>query len=273
MCYINKIVQFAVGKNMKVFFYCFLVVSSLAFCDPQTKNLQEYLDMVQSYNSSIGVKGDANEGEIELLKDAEKIKAAMIKTGRDVGIVYKDRYWIWANDPVLFPSGQLGVYGRIISRSSLKGKAGCALLARFKDGKIALNCNFRHATRTWELEIPRGFVEEGESAEEGAKREVLEETGCIIGAPIFLGDMPPDTGQSNALVAIFTATIEECGKAQMEESEAIDSIVPLSLKELKKGLLEGYLYISIHNKKKKVFLRDPFLTYALIQMEIRGLLH
>jgi ADP-ribose pyrophosphatase len=226
---------------------------------------------MRSHSSSIGLSGSALKGEIELLDDPEKVAAILKKTGRDIGILYQDRYWIWINDPVRFPSGNMGVYGRILSRSSLEGYAGCAVVPRFKDGRIALNCNFRHATRSWELEIPRGFTEKGETAEESARREVFEETGFLAKDLVFLGEMPPDTGKSNAVVAIFMADIDERAEARPEESEAIASIVALTLSELREGLRKGSIPIKMQEKEIQVFVRDPFLTYALIQMEIRGL--
>jgi ADP-ribose pyrophosphatase len=250
----------------------FLLLTPILFCfEPETKQLKEYFELMQTYSSTIGFSAKAREGEIELLTDPEKIALALKKTGRDVGIVYQDKYWIWINDPVQFPNGNVGVYGRILSRSSLKGFAGCAVVPCFKDGRIALNCNFRHATRSWELEIPRGFSEEGESPESCAKREALEETGLLTEDLIFLGEMAPDSGKSSSIVALFMAKIKEQREAKPEESEAIAKIVILPAKELRKALLKGSTFIEIKGKKKEVFLRDPFLTFALVQMSIRGL--
>lgn len=255
---------------MKMLFYSFLFISTLFAKEPETKQWQEYLEMTQSYSSSIGLLGSAANGEIELLKDPEKIGIALKRTGRELGVLYQDRYWIWVNDPVQFPGGNIGVYGRVILRSSLKGVGGCAVLPFFKDGRIALNCNFRHATRCWELEIPRGMVEEGETAENAAKREVLEETGLVVEDLVYLGGMPPDSGMTNAIVSIFMAEINKQTEAKPEESEAIASIVTLTVNELREGLRKGSLPIKIKGKERQVFLRDPFLTYALVQMEIRG---
>lgn len=255
--------------SMKVIFGC-LFVSCLFAKTPETKQLDEYFEMMQSYSSSIGLPGHHENGEIELLKDPEKIAQAMKKTGRDVGIIYKDRYWTWINDPVQFPNGNLGVYGRILS-SSLKQVIGCAVVPVFADGHIALNCNFRHATRTWELEIPRGFTDEGETLEEGARREVLEETGLIAEKLLFLGDMTPDTGQSSSIASVFFAEIQGKVEAVPDESEAIESIVILDRNELREGLKKGSIMLDIRGTKRQVFLRDPFLTFALIQMQLKGI--
>lgn len=240
--------------------------------EAQIRDLDEYLKMMKMYSTSIGKIGNIQNGELELIDDPEKIAVALEKTKRDIGIIYQDKYWIWINDPVLFPNGKMGVYGRILSRSSLDGYAGCAVVPLFTDGKIALNCNFRHATRSWELEIPRGFKEANESPIDAAKREVLEETGFVIDNIIYLGEMPPDTGKSNAVAAIYVAIIDGRKKANPEESEAIESILAFSIDEIKEGLKNGSILINIRGEEKKVFVRDPFLTFALVQMDIRGLL-
>jgi ADP-ribose pyrophosphatase len=253
---------------MKKLIYCLLFTTVLFAKDPQTKDLNEYLELMRCHSSTVGFTGNFKNCEIELVNDLEKISDALKKTGRDVGILYQDKYWIWVNDPILCPNGKIGVYGRILNKCSLtNGLAGCAVVPVFKDGKIALNCNFRHATRTWELEIPRGMNGETETAEEAAKREVLEETGFVTKDLTFLGEMPPDTGQTNAIVAVYMASIADSSEATPEDSEAIESILAFSVKELREGLKKS------GEKEKKVFLRDPFLTFALIQMDIRGLLN
>ena len=61
-------------------------------------------------------------------------------------------------DPVRFPSGKLGTYLRILEPSALDGAAGVVLLP-VRDNVIFLREVFRHATRRWELELPRGSLQ------------------------------------------------------------------------------------------------------------------
>lgn len=257
--------------NMRTLLFGLFVTSLVCAHAAEKKQWEEYQNIMTTYSSTAGLPGDHASGEIELLNDPEKVSSAMKKTGRDIGILYQDRYWIWVNDAVQFPNGNIGVYGRILARYSLSGKAGSAVIPRFRDGRIALNCNFRHATRTWELEIPRGIRNESESPEEAARREMLEETGLVAGDVQFLGEMPPDSGQSNTIVQVYLATVEELSSSTPEDSEAIDSIVVLKEDELCQGIKDGFLFLEVNGSQKKVFLRDPFLTYALTQMGIRGL--
>lgn len=256
---------------MRLLIFGVLCASFFRLQAAEQKHWEEYLSIMHQYRTGVGLSGDFTKGEIELLEDPDKIAFALAKTGRDIGILYQDRYWIWVNDPVKFPNGTIGVYGRILARRSLQGAAGCAVLPRFKDGRIALNCNFRHTTRSWELEIPRGFTEENETPEESARREMQEETGLVAKDLILLGEMPPDTGKSSAVLAVFLGMVEDQFDATPQDSEAIASVIALTEKELCKGIQEGSLFLEINGVSRKVFLRDPFLTYALVQMGIRGL--
>ena len=58
-----------------------------------------------------------------------------------------------------------------------------------------------------------------------------------------------------------------------EDSEAIAGIEAFSLDEIKKGFQLGYLvYVNKEGVRENVALRDPFLAFALLQAEIRGLI-
>ena len=247
----------------------------LAVEAPSPEAIQKYLEFLKAYPNTLGLIGNADDGEIELLVDSAAIEMAVQRSGRQMGIIHQDNYWTWINDPVKFPNGTYGVYGRIFwhnSFSETTGVGGCAILPQFADGRIALNCNYRHATRSWELELPRGGLEKGELPEEAARREALEETGLMIGDAHFLGQMHPDSGTVCSLSAVFLGEVLEEAKAHPEDSEAIESIMTFTLEELREGFQKGSFLIEIRGKEQEVFLRDPFLTYALFQADIRGLL-
>jgi ADP-ribose pyrophosphatase len=245
-----------------ILFGCFALAFVLSAKEPTAEQIQTYLELLDTY-PNLGPRGNVDQGEIELLRDPEKIRIAAKNTGRDIGIVYEDRYWIWVNDPVKFPSGSLGVYGRIITRGSLRGCAGCAILPRLPDGRIMLNCNYRHATRSWELEIPRGFADAKEKPEECARRELKEETGFCVDEITLLGKMPPDTGQSSTAAFVFLADVHQIDLPKRDESEAIDRLIPFSIEELREGFRKGSLLLTIRGVEKRAFLRDPFLTFGL----------
>src|SRR5579872_2132026 len=134
------------------------------------------------------------------------------------------------------------------------------------DGKIVLNCNFRHATRSWEIELPRGLVNKGETAEEAAKRETSEETGRSIVEIRLLGEVPPDTGATSVVVPIFVARVASIDVQKQEDSEAIEDILELSIEEIKNAFSLGYYDCKLRGEWHRVPFRDPFLAYALLRL-------
>jgi ADP-ribose pyrophosphatase len=138
------------------------------------------------------------------------------------------------------------------------------------DGKIVLNCNYRHTTRSWEIELPRGVINVGESAEDAARRETLEETGMAIDDIIQLGAIPPDSGVVSAVIPIFMAKVVAHQDANREDSEAIEDVLALSVSEIKTAFANGFLELEIRGNPYKVSFRDPFLAYALLMLELKN---
>jgi ADP-ribose pyrophosphatase len=257
--------------NTKRSLFVLTVLLAQSFCLAE-ETFHEYLQLLQKHPKNFGLSGSFSNGEIEIIKDPAKMREIEKTTGRKVGIVAKDRYWIWVNDAVKFPNGKDGVYGRILSSKILEGSAGVAVMPVLPDGKIALNRNFRHATRSWEYELPRGAMDPNESIEAAAKREVKEETGMVLDELHSLGEMAVDSGLTNAVVPIILARVSKQEAATPDDSEAIEAVEAFSVKEIKEGYKKGYLTISKNGKTEKIPLRDPFLAYALLQAEIRNLL-
>jgi 8-oxo-dGTP pyrophosphatase MutT (NUDIX family) len=54
---------------------------------------------------------------------------------------------------------------------------------------------FRPVVERWTLELPSGHVEELESPEDAARRELLEETGFVASHLELLGTLVPDVGR------------------------------------------------------------------------------
>ena len=248
--------------------------------------LEEYFSYVKQLTQS---NGNHQEGEIEIITDLKEISriqkvqenrllqkgfsaAEAVEFSR-IGVVREDQYWIWLRDAVYFPKGVPGTYDRIIWKNELKGRShGVAVLPVLPSGQVVLNLNYRHATRSWELELPRGAIEPQETIEAAARREVKEETGLIANSLTFLGEIAPDSGVLASVTPVFMGKISAREKSSPEYSEAIADVISFTKAELKDGLLQGFLEVSVQGKKKKVFLRDSFLAFALLQAEFRKLL-
>lgn len=240
-----------------------LIAALPSFVMSSEESRKKYLDLVERYPHIVSPQGDSTIGEIQILLDPKKMQEIEKATGRDIGVVQQDAYWIWVNDACSFPSGKEGVYGRILWVGSLYSLPAVAVMPILPDGRIVLNCNFRHSTRSWEIELARGLVDKGESLEMAAQREAQEETGMILDRIWELGRMPTDVGSMSLVVPIFAAKVKAQEKRHSEDSEAIEEILALPIEEVRAAFKRGYYNVMIRGEEKKVPFRDPFLAYAL----------
>lgn len=267
---------------MKRYFILFLLPLSL-ICE--AANLDQYFAYVEALKSS---KGNWQEGEIEVVTDPKEIariqevqEQRLRKKGMSekeiaecskIGVVSEDQYWILLRDAVYFPKGNPGTYNRLFWKSQLSTRtSGAAILPLLPSGKIILNLNYRHATRSWELEIPRGVVLAGESPENGATRELKEETGFELASIDFLGEMAPDSGVLSSVIPVYLGKIAKKETVNIEETEAIEAVLSFTKEKIQQGLIDGFIEVSLQNKDQKVPLRDPFLAFAILQSDLRHL--
>lgn len=252
------------------------------------KCLNKYLQLLNEHPDTFGPLGKWQQGEIEITLNSELIRKIenqtrlrMISKGVQesdaekwscVGIVAEDNYWIWIRDAVIFPSGVYGTYDRLMWKTGMAGYPGVAILPLLSTKKIVVNINYRHATRSWEIELPRGQKKDGESLEKAAARELKEETGYQIAKCTHLGNIAPDTGTLMSIVPIYCGEVSHSGESAKEYSEAIVLNPAFSKDELKQGFARGYIEVPIKGEIVKVHCRDPYLTYALLQAEMKGLL-
>lgn len=252
-----------------LFFLIFFCIKLLPFIEAGEASREEYLKLIKQYPTLIHSIGDYSKGEIQIIVDPKEMAAVEKSQAREVGVIKQDKYWLWINDACLFPNGSKGVYGRILWVKSLNSCPAVVVMPVTPTGKIIVICNFRHATRSWEIELPRGAINVGEAIEAAAKRETMEETGMLVDHLLLLGEMPPDTGLTNTIVPVFLAQVVDKQDSQQEESEAIEEILSLTVQEIKQAFLLGYYECSIRGIKKKIPFRDPFLAYALLLYELK----
>ena len=252
-----------------------LLLSFVLFCSAAfaVDDFDSYFKYLDQYPNKLFPKGNAQEGEIEIILDKSKMEELQKKMNRKVGVVADDKYWLWINDAVKFPNGTFGIYGRILWKQSLEGTPGVAVMPILPNGKIVLIRNFRHATRSWEYELPRGGINKQETVEAAAAREVKEETGMGIDRLHSLGNVVTDSGITSTVIPVFLAHVISEGQTQHDDSEAIAGTEAFTVDEIKKGFIDGYLSVKIDGKTQNIPLRDAFLTFALFQADIRHLLN
>jgi ADP-ribose pyrophosphatase YjhB (NUDIX family) len=83
---------------------------------------------------------------------------------------------------------------------------GVAVVARDALGRVALLRNWRPPIGRWSLELPKGFVDAGETPEAAARRELAEETGLICPeALVSLGAIAAEPSTIAGFAALFLA--------------------------------------------------------------------
>ncbi|MEV0457091.1 NUDIX hydrolase [Catellatospora methionotrophica] len=174
-------------------------------------------------------------------ESALKLAAAGLpEQNGDIGVVYADRYTMLVRDAVRFPDGTLGVY---IREMSPHDGVGAAILPVLPDGRILLVRHFRHATRRWHWEIPRGFAEPGADGAATAAREVEEELGVAAAEVVHLGALDTDTGAEvggDELYLARLAGVPEAHPAGAVE-EGIDEFRAVTAEEFTQLIRDGQL--------------------------------
>lgn len=112
---------------------------------------------------------------------------------------------------------------------------GAAAIVPVLDGKLVLVEQYRTAVGRKTLEIPAGTLEAGESPEECAKRELIEETGFNASQWDMLAAYYPSPGYSSEIIHIFKAS----GLEKVPGAEAELPIQYLDLKDLESRIRTG----------------------------------
>ncbi len=193
---------------------------------------------------------------IIILYDEEDRKKTEEETGRKTGVVYEDDYIILVRDAVIFPTGRKGTYLRLFNKG-LHG--GTVILPVTEDGKIILIRHFRHATRSYHYELPRGMYEPGYTVEENAEKELKEEINAVPFKLEYLGDSYPDTGLLAHKVSFYYALISENVLKVNDEDEGITDIAGFTCEEVEKMIGDGQI-------------QDGFTLNAMYFARLKGLL-
>jgi len=121
-------------------------------------------------------------------------------------------------------------------------------LPLFEDGTFGFAVQYKSTTKTWELLLPERDVF-------GKPDALLREADENF---IALGEM-----DSNDVITKVTLVHPKYSYFNLER---------YTLEEIEEAVEKGYVEIFKHGKRRKVFVRDPAITYALFQAAMRSLL-
>jgi len=122
---------------------------------------------------------------------------------------------IW-HDEVTRPDGAPGVYGVVHFANLAAG-----VLAIDDRDRVLLVGQHRYALDVYSWEIPEGGVPDGETALEGARRELVEETGLVAAEWRELARAHLSNSVSDELAVLFLATALTAGVARPDGTEEL----------------------------------------------------
>ena len=141
--------------------------------------------------------------------------------------VYTGRVVSLDVDTVRFPNGVTGELEMI--RHSGASAVVPLLEMPGEPEKVLLIRQYRYAAAGFLFEIPAGRLEDGETPENCAHRELKEETGYTAGRMVALTAIYTTPGFTDEIIHLFLATDLSPGKSALEADEILElKAVPMS---------------------------------------------
>lgn len=144
-------------------------------------------------------------------RDAGKISSRRVYTGRVVSLDI---------DTVRFPNGTQGELEMI--RHSGASAVVPVLEVPNEETKVILIRQYRYAADGYVFEIPAGRLDEGETPEACACRELKEETGYTAETLIRLTTIFTTPGFTDERIHLFLASGLRPGESKLESDEVLD---------------------------------------------------
>ena len=147
-------------------------------------------------------------------------------------VIYKNAFITVMEDEVMKPDGQKGIYGYI------KIPWTVCIVAVDKLNNLYLCKQSRYIFREDSWEIPRGFVEKGESSTDAARRELREEAGLSAKSLASVGIIRPSIGILAEETEVFLAK-ELADQGFNDESHEIEEVKKFTFSEVFRMIREN----------------------------------
>lgn len=120
------------------------------------------------------------------------------------------------------------------------------VLALTKKNEVVLVKQYRHGVQETLLELPGGVVDEGENPLDGARRELMEETGYSAENIVEVGRIYPNPAiQENTLFCYLATDVEPNGEQHFDETEEIE-VVLMPLEDVIEMARHGIFKHALH---------------------------
>lgn len=148
--------------------------------------------------------------------------------------IYKGKILTLNKDRVKCPNGREATREVVLHQ-------GAACVVAVHNNKIIMEKQYRYPFDEELIEIPAGKLEEGESIEEGARRELEEETGYHANKMTYIGEFYPTVAYSNEIIHMFIAEDLVKTKTNWDVDENLDiyeDTIENLVSQIEKGLIK-----------------------------------
>ncbi|HZN55669.1 MAG TPA: NUDIX hydrolase [Candidatus Polarisedimenticolaceae bacterium] len=158
------------------------------------------------------------------MSDAVVVSSRSVHDGRVVKLAIED---------VRLPNGN------VVSLEIIRHPGAAAVVPLDGDGNVLLVRQYRHATRSWVLEVPAGKLDHpGEDPDACALREVEEETGYRAGRLTALGWIWTTPGFTDEKIWLYLARDLAATRPSLQPDEVL-TVERLPLREAARRALDG----------------------------------
>ena len=168
------------------------------------------------------------------LKKLQTLKVTVLKKWKKIGtqLLYKSKFVSVFNDKVILPNKLKIDYTRIELQDFV------SVISTIED-KIVMIEILRYPQNSVSLEIPSGHVEDNESTEEAAVRELEEESGYKAEKITKIGYFYPLSRSTQRAHLFFASSLTKV-EQKLEETEQI-KVKILPIEKVKRMLLAGQI--------------------------------
>ena len=157
-------------------------------------------------------------------------------------VVYKSSWMTVYEDSVIEDHRNInntGTPAKVEKFNRIEVSDAVVIVPVFENGKLLMVENYRHGAGTDLLELPGGFINEGENVRDAARRELLEETGYTckeIRVVSWFYTWPGRTGQKDFVVV--AKDLRKQSRKNPDELEYV-KVCKLSQERLRRELEHG----------------------------------
>lgn len=151
-------------------------------------------------------------------------------------VVHSARFWDVLTDQVKLPDGQQRDWNLLRHKHDF-----AIIIAKASENTLYLVSQFRYAAKKQSLEFSMGYLDDGETALDAAKRELKEETGLSAKNWQEIGTFSLAPGLTNQQAHVFLATNIVKGSDKQEDSEFLQ-ISTATIDEIRAKIAAGEIH-------------------------------